>query len=103
MKILLVDDDASVLQALMATLRGIEGYEVRPAISAEKAIANAEALGSVDVLVTDVVMSPVDGFGLREALQVRYPEMRTVFISGYDLSEYGEQLAGAPLLAKPVE
>jgi formylglycine-generating enzyme required for sulfatase activity/CheY-like chemotaxis protein len=103
MRILLVDDDTSVLQGLMAALKGLDGHEVRPAISAEKALSNAEAAGGVDLLITDVVMEPLDGFGLRAELQKRYPEMRTIFISGYDLSEYGEQLAGDPLLTKPFE
>ena len=43
MRILLVDDETSVLQALMGTLRGLDGHEVKPAISAEKALANAVA------------------------------------------------------------
>ncbi len=103
MKILLVDDDSSVLQSLMAVLRTLEGHEVRPSISPEKAIANAEALGGVDLLVTDVVMEGMNGFDLRAELASRYPGLRAIFISGYDLAEYGEQLAGATLLAKPFE
>jgi len=31
----------------MGTLRGLDGHEVRPAISAEKALANAEASSGV--------------------------------------------------------
>lgn len=103
MRILLVDDDPSVLQALMAVMKTIPGHEVRLAANAEKALQHAEAMGGVDLLVSDVVMEPTDGFTLRSHLQSAYPEMRVAFISGYDLSDYGEQLNGAQVLAKPID
>jgi formylglycine-generating enzyme required for sulfatase activity/CheY-like chemotaxis protein len=103
MRILLVDDDTSVLQSLVAILKSIPGHEVRVAANAQKAIEHATALGGCDLLVTDVVMEPTDGFTLRNELLAAYPAMRTIFISGYDLSDYGEQIAGAHVLAKPVD
>src|SRR5688572_32376687 len=103
MRILLVDDDPSVLQALMAILKTIPGHEVKPAATSQKAHANAEALGGCDLLITDVVMEPTDGFTLRAELQALYPWMRTIFISGYDLSDYTEQTSDAHVLAKPVD
>jgi formylglycine-generating enzyme required for sulfatase activity/CheY-like chemotaxis protein len=103
MKILLVDDETSVLQPLMAALRGLDGHEVRPAISAEKALANAESVGGIELLIADVVMEPMNGFQLRDELAARYPGLRAIFITEYDLSEYVEQIAGAPVLAKPVD
>src|SRR3954468_15203809 len=103
MRILLVDDETSVLQALMGTLRGLDGHEVRPAISAEKALANAEASGGVDILITDVVMEPMNGFQLRDELAVRYPGLRAIFLTEYDLSDYAEMIGSAPVLSKPCE
>src|SRR5215207_10878138 len=103
MRILLVDDDSSVLQALMATLKTMPGHEIRVAANAQKAHEHAEALGGLDLLITDVVMEPTDGFTLRAELQTLYPQMRAVFISGYDLSEYVEQTSDAHVLAKPVD
>src|SRR5215207_5519653 len=103
MRILLVDDDSSVLQALMATLKTMPGHEIRVAANAQKAHEHAQALGGLDLLITDVVMEPTDGFTLRAELQALYPQMRTVFISGYDLSDYVEQTSGANVLAKPVD
>ena len=103
MRILLVDDDPSVLQALMAILKTIPGHEVKLAANAQKAHENAAAMGGCDLLITDVVMEPTDGFTLRGELQALYPRMRTVFISGYDLSDYSEQTSNAHVLAKPVD
>jgi formylglycine-generating enzyme required for sulfatase activity/CheY-like chemotaxis protein len=87
----------------MGALRGLDGHEVRPAISPEKALANAETLGGVDLLVTDVVMEPMNGFQLRTELAARYPGVRAVFLSEYDLSDYAADIAGSPVLAKPVD
>ncbi len=103
MRILLVDDDSSVLQALIAILKTIPGHDVRLAANAQKAHEQAAALGGLDLLITDIVMEPTDGFTLRAELQALYPQMGVIFISGYDLSDYGEQIAGAHVLPKPVD
>ncbi len=103
MRILLVDDDSSVLQSLVAILKTIPGHDLRLAANAQKAHEQAAALGGLDLLITDIVMEPTDGFTLRAELQALYPQMDVIFISGYDLSDYGEQIAGAHVLAKPVD
>jgi formylglycine-generating enzyme required for sulfatase activity/CheY-like chemotaxis protein len=103
MRILLVDDDTSVIQALLPALKGLAGVEVRVATTGAKALENAAALGGLDLLITDVVMEPMNGFALREEIIARYPEVRTILISGYDLSDYAEQTRDLRLLAKPLD
>jgi formylglycine-generating enzyme required for sulfatase activity/DNA-binding NarL/FixJ family response regulator len=103
MRILIVDDEAGVLQALMAIVKAMPGHDVRVAASAQKAHEHATALGGADLLITDVVMEPTDGFTLRAEMQELHPALQAIFISGYDLSEYVEQTAGTPVLAKPVD
>lgn len=103
MRILLVDDDTSVIQALLAIVKTIDGHEVRVATTGEQAIQNAETLGGLDILVTDVVMEPMDGFTLRDEMKARYPDLRTILISGYDLSDYPEQTKDHQFLAKPID
>ena len=103
MKILLVDDEVPVLEAWRELLQGADGCEVQVASNGPDALAAARAWGGVDVLVTDVVMEPMDGLTLRETLAVEFPAMRAVFVSGYDLSGYAERTAGAFVLAKPVD
>ena len=99
MKILLVDDEEHVLDAWRALL---DGFEVRTASTGGDALKAARAWGGPDVLVTDVVMEPMDGFRLRDMLAAEFPRMRTVFLSGYDLSGHADRTAGASVLAKPV-
>lgn len=103
MKILLVDDDAGVIQALFAVLKTLPGHESRSANSGEEALAAAAELGGLDLLITDVVMEPMDGFTLRDQLTTKYPQLRTILISGYDLSDYPDQTKHHQLLAKPIE
>lgn len=101
MNILLVDDDGGIIQVMLPVLKSIPGAEVRVAITGEKALEHAAALGKVDVLVTDVVMEPMNGFTLRNKLENRSPDVRTIFISGYDLSSYAEHVRGCRILTKP--
>lgn len=103
MRILIVDDETDVLQSLMAIVRALPGHELRVAANAQKAMDHAAALGGVDILITDVVMQPTDGFTLRAALQEAYPKMRTIFVSGYDLTDYAEQIGDAAVVPKPVD
>lgn len=103
MKILLVDDEAQVLDAWRALLEARGGCEVRTASVGGAAIKAARDWGGPDVLVTDVVMEPMNGFALRDVLLREFPSLRTVFVSGYDLSDYASQIAGAPVLTKPVD
>ncbi|MEQ1853168.1 MAG: response regulator, partial [Chthoniobacteraceae bacterium] len=103
MRILLVDDEASVLQTHMAILKTLPGHEVRVAANAQKAHEHAATLGGVDLLITDVVMEPVDGFTLRDELETLYPAMQTILISGYDQSDYGARQNSATVFATPVD
>jgi formylglycine-generating enzyme required for sulfatase activity/CheY-like chemotaxis protein len=103
MKILLVDDDSGVVQSLVALLQKLPDNDIRGATTGGQALQTAMAMGGIDLLITDVVMEPMDGFTLRDQITSRYPAARVIFISGYDLSDYGAQTAGHQVLAKPIE
>jgi formylglycine-generating enzyme required for sulfatase activity/CheY-like chemotaxis protein len=101
-KILLVDDDAGVIQALLPELKSIPDAEVRVATTGEKALEHAMEWGALDVLVTEVIMEPMNGFTLRNKIDNRISGVRTIFISGYDLSGYAEFIGSAQVLSKPI-
>ena len=103
MKILLVDDDGDIAGAMLPLLESIQDAEVRTAHTGDEALACAAEWGAVDLLVTDVIMEPMNGFTLRYELEQRSPGMRTIFMSGYDLQEYTEYTNGCTVLAKPFE
>ncbi|MDD5351522.1 MAG: response regulator, partial [Chthoniobacteraceae bacterium] len=102
MKILIVDDEPGLASGLAQWL--VENGWDTPgvAVSSGEAMEWANQNGRVDVLVSDVVLPESDGFTLRETLVARFPKMKTIFISGYDLSEHAGRMEGGLFLPKPV-
>lgn len=100
--ILLVEDNASVLNAISDYLRD-EGFSVHTASSAAEALQIADDPDlAIDLLLTDVVMPKRSGRELALELRARRPGLRVVFMSGY--SPDPALLAGiadAGLLHKP--
>jgi formylglycine-generating enzyme required for sulfatase activity len=104
MRILLVDDEPGLVEAWRELLAVSGGFEIRVAANGGEALREARAWPEgPDVLVTDVVMQPMDGFTLREKLAAEFPAMRTVFVTGYDLSDHAERIGSAVVLPKPLD
>ncbi|MEO8353345.1 MAG: response regulator [Chthoniobacteraceae bacterium] len=103
MRIILVDDDSGVIQSLLPILKQTPGHDVRAAVDGDRAFEHATSMGGVDLLITDVVMELVDGIRLSEHLGTAYPELQTIFISGYDLSDYAQHTQGHQVLMKPID
>ncbi|HLZ10339.1 MAG TPA: response regulator, partial [Chloroflexota bacterium] len=60
------------------------GYRVLEAAGGERAIdLAAEYEGSIDLLVTDVVMPGLSGRRVAETLVERIPRLKVLFVSGY--------------------
>ncbi len=102
MKILVVDDQADSAGVLAQSLRDLTGQEVVPFSDGQQALAISRD-NPPDVLITEVVLEGMDGFNLREALQAEQPALRTIFITGYDLTEYEAYINGTPVFYKPVD
>jgi CheY-like chemotaxis protein len=81
--VLVVEDDPAILK-LTARILASLNYTVIEAHSPKEAIAQAEAhTGAIHLLVTDVVMPDMNGRELSNTLTRAYPELRTLFMSGY--------------------
>ena len=78
--ILLVDDDALVLEALASQLQA-EGYIVSCATGATEA-ASIFASKGADLVLTDLSMPEIDGITLIETLQARKPDLPAILITG---------------------
>jgi hypothetical protein len=101
--ILLVDDEES-LRTVIGDLLSQLGYNVLSTSNGPNALALAEGYpGKIDLLLTDVVMDPLSGPALAEALTRARPEMKVVFISGYaaTLAPDGTLKPGTVLVNKP--
>ncbi|MCM0082920.1 PAS domain-containing protein [Geomonas sp. Red32] len=81
--VLVVEDEAGILQ--MATvLLNMLGYRVLAASSPEEALQVAAGYeGTIDLLMTDVIMPGMNGRALAEAVQACRPGVRILFMSGY--------------------
>lgn len=100
--ILLVEDEASVLELVRSQLEGL-GYQVRSCASPREAPGLVEE-GAVSLLLADLVMPEVGGVELAEQLATYQPDLRVLFMSGHTpdaLRLRGEGLAGLDYLEKP--
>jgi len=102
MNILIVDDEPGLAAGLAGWLEENGWGALGVATTSDEAVDWINRNGHVDVLVCDVAIEPVDGFTLRETIQPQLPKMRTIFISGYDLSEHAARMEGCQFLQKPV-
>ncbi len=102
--ILLVEDEVPLIRlAEMALTR--KGYKVSAFSDPAKALAHLDqGERSYDLLITDVVMPGLNGREVREAVELRIPGIRTLFISGYTsdiIAQHGIDGDGMHFLAKP--
>ena len=102
MNILIVDDDAIVIQSCRRILEA-EGHEVRTANSVEQAVIMLEEQ-AFDLMVTDIKMPGQDGFAMiREAGKIR-PGMPVLVMTGYlmpDTENDIRRLGVVHYIAKP--
>ncbi|MDD7910453.1 PAS domain-containing protein [Pseudovibrio exalbescens] len=81
--ILLVEDEEAV-RAFAARALSSRGYEVYEAGSGTEALeVMEETEGSVDLVVSDVVMPEMDGPSLLIELRKTRPDLKIIFVSGY--------------------
>ena len=101
--ILLVEDERAVRMVAARILRR-KGFNVLEAIDGRDAVAVAgDHLGSIALLISDLVMPSLDGPQLAETLGQTRPGMRVLFMSGYlqeDIVGRGVQ-RDASFLGKP--
>lgn len=91
--VLLVDDDPMMLSLLVKIL-GSENYELIVADGAEQAVAKAQELSHLDLLVTDCVMPGLTGRQVATKVRERFPDVPVLFQTGFSdsLFEDGVEL-----------
>jgi two-component system, cell cycle sensor histidine kinase and response regulator CckA len=93
--ILVVDDQDVVRDVIKLTLES-EGYTVIEASSPNAAIELARGAGTIDLLVTDIVMPEMDAFELAQRVNTEIPGIRILYTSGYT-----DAAAEGPFIQKP--
>ncbi len=85
MKILFVDDDEYVLKSLKRTMLATD-YEIYTASTVDKALALLLE-HSMDVVISDVKMSSVNGIDLLRIVKTEYPDTYRMILSGFSEKE----------------
>lgn len=102
--ILLVEDEPALRVLAAESLRRL-GYTVLQAGNGLEALALADQQpGTIDVLITDVVMPRMGGPELVEKIKQKRPDVAVIFMSGYTEAaalENAQFTAGAILVNKP--
>jgi DNA-binding response OmpR family regulator len=103
-RVLVVDDEPMVLD-LMSIVLEEAGFEVWRHATGKGAMATL-AEQRPDVLVTDVLMAPMDGVSLAGAARAAWPGLPVVFVSGYapaHLTIFRRENPDAAFLHKPFD
>ena len=102
--VLIVEDDDSLRKLAQKSLQPY-GYIVLAAENGEDALRVSKAHeGAIDLLVTDVVMPRMGGKEVAKRLQPLYPQMKTIYMSGYtddSIAHRGILAPGLNFIEKP--
>ena len=102
--VLLVEDDPAVRLLAEEALTRL-GYVVLTAADGHQAVRLAEGRsGSIDLLLTDVVMPNGGGRQVAESLTATDPGLRVMYMSGYtddEVLRHGVQQSQIPFIQKP--
>jgi two-component system cell cycle sensor histidine kinase/response regulator CckA len=102
--ILVVEDDVNVQELATQILAG-HGYRVLAAGNGLEALRVSEDYGgSIDLLLTDVILPKMNGRELTKRLQAQRPDVRVLYMSGYSddlIAHHGVLDEGIVLLSKP--
>lgn len=104
-RVLLAEDETGLRLLLCETLRAA-GFEVMAAENGAVALNRLREGGaaSVDLLLTDVMMPELDGFGLARAARDLFPDLPVVYLTGFvgdDPETAPRPPVAGPVLRKP--
>ena len=96
--ILVVDDDQGILSVVSTALERA-GYHVIAASDAAQALALLN--GSVDLVLTDIVMPGVSGIEFANEVRKRLPDLPIILMSAWNSAAENAQPSPWPLVQKP--
>jgi DNA-binding NtrC family response regulator len=103
-KVILLVDDEIPIQFLVWKMLKTEGFTVLAASSGESALKTCRGYsGSIDLLLTDMEMSQINGVELYQILAAERPGIKAVIMSGDPGNQEQSAIIGLPFLQKPVQ
>jgi CheY-like chemotaxis protein len=101
LRILLIDDEPSVLEVI-ALMLTFDGHTVLTATNAPQALARLEGGESVDLVLTDLMMPELNGWEVVRAVRRQWPAIRVGVITATPRYCTDRREAVDVLLKKPV-
>ncbi len=102
--ILVVEDNEMLSKVLITALTRM-GYKVLSATTGNEALQISRSHeGPIHLLISDMILSDMNGREIAEAMREKYPDLKVIFISGYDesiISQNGVLKEGINFLPKP--
>jgi PAS domain S-box-containing protein len=102
--VLLVEDE-EIVRELVCSMLEMQGYEVLSAENGKHALSLLKTYeGPLDLLLTDVVMPDMNGKELYERISRAYPDLGTIYMSGYSenvIAYHGVLKPGVNFIQKP--
>jgi CheY-like chemotaxis protein len=86
-RILVVDDEVEMRQLIVDYLGDMEGYDVVAAEGGSAALA-VLAKQQFDLILSDINMPGIKGFELLNIVRERFPSMKRVLITAYNVEDY---------------
>jgi CheY-like chemotaxis protein len=103
LRVLLVDDNATVLTVLEELLRrNIPSIIILTASSGQDALRVLQT-ATVDVVLSDVSMPNGDGFFLLEEVQRQWPSLPVVLMSGEPVESRALEAGAKAFFSKPID
>lgn len=102
-KILLAEDDDSMLNFLMLALKRA-GHDVVTRSNGTDALEAIKEQGPFDLLLTDIVMPGMDGVELAQKATDESPNLKVMFITGFAaiaMNNASKAVQNTKLLSKP--
>jgi len=102
---ILIAEDELAVRNVTRRMLALAGHEVIVAADGKEALEWAHAHARpIDLLVTDVVMSPLSGLELARELRKERPDLRVLFMTGYTFEQevpVADSTQGVDYLEKP--
>jgi len=102
MTLLFLDSNAATRGPRTEALKAHPGWTVKSVPNLAEAYAWLEGADQLDLLITGAIIDAhSNGFDLRDRALAKFPGLRVLFTTRYDLTGFEEQVGGWPVLADP--
>lgn len=105
-KIMIVDDEAIVRQGIKSSIQWNEhGFELIGDYVNGRDALEAIAIQKPDLVLSDIYMPFMDGLELTRQIQIHYPYIKVIILTGYDNFDYVQQalrLKAFDFIIKPI-